>query len=591
MARTVGIGIQDFEQIRERNVFYVDKTDFIREWWESSDAVTLITRPRRFGRTLNLSMLECFFSIKYKDRGDLFKGLSIWQDETYRKLQGTYPVIFISFAGIKETSFPEARKSICRSIEELYNKHDFLLEGNLLNEKEKEFYQEVSPDMPDSVAAVSLRSLSDFMGRYYGKKAIILLDEYDTPMQEAMCHVFRKNMTCSSRPFAEGKSGMDGEFPVNGCWKELFAFTRSLFNSTFKTNPFLERAVMTGITRVSKESIFSDLNNLKVVTTTADKYATAFGFTEQETFASLEECGLGSETEKVKKWYDGFVFGSHSDIYNPWSILNFLDTGKFGTYWANTSSNSLVGKLVREGSPVIKENFETLMQRGTVTAAIDEQIVYNQLDEDEDAIWSLLLASGYLKALSVDDTPLMEGTGETEYTLALTNMEVRSMFASMIRGWFKGRSKGDYNGFIKALLADDRKLMNIYMNKVALETISYFDSGNRPSAGEPERFYHGLVLGLLVDLYGRYTITSNRESGYGRYDIMLEPNNSDDAAIIMEFKVYDPDDEESLQDTVAAALKQINDKKYAQALAAKGIPVERIRSYGFAFEGKKVLIG
>ncbi len=564
MAGKVAIGYQDFEKLRMREVFYVDKTDFIREWWESGDDVTLIARPRRFGKTLNMSMLECFFSLKYKDRGELFEGLLVWQNEAYRKLQGTYPVLFLSFAGVKETSFPEARKNICRCIEELYNKHDFLLEGNLLNDKEKEFYQEVSANMPDSVAAMSLRSLADFLGRYYGKKVIILLDEYDTPMQEAY---------------------------VAGYWKEMVSFIRSLFNSTFKTNPFLERAVMTGITRVSKESIFSDLNNLEVVTTTSDKYATAFGFTEQETFAALEVCGLGTEKEEVKRWYDGFVFGNHSDIYNPWSIINFLDKKKLGTYWANTSSNSLAGKLVREGSPVVKENFETLMQRGTITAAVDEQIVYNQLDEDEDAIWSLLLASGYLKALSVDDTPFRQGLGAAEYTLALTNMEVRSMFASMIRGWFKGRSRGDYNGFIKALLADDRKLMNIYMNKVALDTISHFDSGNHPSENEPERFYHGLVLGLLVDLYDRYAITSNRESGYGRYDIMLEPKSSEDPAVIMEFKVHDPDEEKTLQDTVASALGQIREKKYAQSLLARGIPAERIRSYGFAFEGKKVLVG
>lgn len=563
MARTVGIGCQDFEQIRERNSFYVDKTDFIREWWESNDAVTLITRPRRFGKTLNLSMTECFFSVKYRDRGGLFEGLSIWEEEIYRKLQGTYPVIFLSFAGVKETSFLESRKSICRSIEELYNKHDYLLEGNLLNNKEKLFYQEVSSNMPDSAAAVSLRSLSDFLCRFYKKKTIILLDEYDTPMQEAY---------------------------VSGYWKELSGFIRSLFNFTFKTNPYLERAVMTGITRVSKESIFSDLNNLKVVTTTSGEYAASFGFTQQETFASLEECGLGSEKEKVKKWYDGFVFGNQSDIYNPWSIINFLDTGKFDTYWANTSSNSLVSSLIRGGSPGVKENFEILMQRGTITAPIDEQIVYSQLDEDEDAIWSLLLAGGYLKVLSVDDTRMMQGMGAAEYELALTNMEVQVMFASMICGWFKGRTKGDYNGFIRALLTDDRKLMNIYMNRIALDTISYFDSGNRPSESEPERFYHGLVLGLLVDLYDRYTIRSNRESGYGRYDIMLEPKNREDPAIIMEFKVRDPEDENSLWDTAASALRQIENKKYVQELISRGISAERIRSYGFAFEGKTVLI-
>ena len=246
MARTVGIGHQDFGTIRREGYFYIDKTDFIKEWWEGGDSVTLITRPRRFGKTLNMSMLDKFFSVKYKEQGDLFQGLSIWENEKYRKLQGTYPVLFISFAGIKENTFEGARESICRMIEEQYNKHDYLLEKDLLNDKEKDFYQKVSADMSDSVAAVSLRSLSDYLGRCYGKNVIILLDEYDTPMQEAY---------------------------VNGYWEEMVAFIRSLFNFTFKTNPYMERAVLTGITRISKESIFSDLNNLKVVTTTSEKYA------------------------------------------------------------------------------------------------------------------------------------------------------------------------------------------------------------------------------------------------------------------------------------------------------------------------------
>ena len=348
---------------------------------------------------------------------------------------------------------------------------------------------------------------------------------------------------------------------------------------------------MTGITRVSKESIFSDLNNLEVVTTTSNKYTSSFGFTQDEVFAALEEYHLGSEKNGVQRWYDGFTFGKQNDIYNPWSILNFLDKKKYGTYWANTSSNSLVGKLIREGNKNIKQSFERLLNGASIVASIDEQIVYNQLDGSQNAIWSLLLTSGYLKVLRIDNAGMIEGFGRMKYELALTNTEVRMMFETMISSWFAGRSEDDYNDFIRALLDGDIKWMNIYMNRVALETISYFDSADRPSEREPERFYHGFVLGLLVDLREKYVVISNRESGYGRYDIMLEPRNKDDDAIIMEFKVYNEDDEKTLQDTVQAALCQIREKEYAQALISKGIPQNHIRSYGFAFQGKKVLIG
>ena len=561
MARTVGIGKQDFGKVVANNNFYIDKTLFIKEWWENDDEVTLITRPRRFGKTLNMSMVEQFFSVDYAGRGDLFKEMNLWKEEKYQKIQGKYPVIAMSFADIKDTTFLSARKAICHKIQKIYHKYEVLLEGSYLNMAEKEMFQEVSPEMESYIAADSIRALSDYLERYYGRKPLILLDEYDTPMQEAYLH---------------------------GYWSEMAEFIQNLFNATFKTNPFLERAILTGITRVSKESVFSDLNNLVVVTTTSDKYSDAFGFTQEEVSAALDEFGLSDMEQRVKEWYDGFTFGKRTDIYNPWSVINFLDEKRLSTFWANTSSNSLIGKLVQESGKDVKMVMENLLNGGTFHTEIEEQVVFSQLGNNESAIWSLLLATGYLK---VEQHWLDEEMGTEEYELGLTNKEVIITFKNMIKGWFKNYSPS-YNDFVKALLFNDIKAMNYYMNKVALATFSSFDVGNKPSESlEPERFYHGFVLGLIVELSDRYVITSNRESGFGRYDVMLEPRNPKDDAIILEFKVYDGEDEKTLEETVQNALNQIEDKRYGAALEARGVLKGRIRNYGFAFQGKKVLIG
>ncbi len=563
MKPTVSIGTQDFEFIRKNHCFYIDKTEFIKEWWESRDTVTLITRPRRFGKTLNMSMVEDFFSLQYAGREDLFEGLSIWQEEKYRQIQGSYPVISLSFAGIKMSDYSYAVWGICRLLTDLYRKNTFLLEGTCLSEVEKKEYIEFTKEIPEKFTPEAIRKLAEYFYRYYGKKTIILLDEYDTPLQEAY---------------------------LNGFWNELISFIRSLFNATFKTNPYLERGLLTGITRISKESIFSDMNNLEVVTTTSEKYETAFGFTEEEVREALRQFGLSEQLERVKFWYDGFCFGKRRDIYNPWSITKYLDRGKFDTYWANTSSNHLVGKLIQRGTSEVKIAVEDLLAGKPIWTELSEEVVFEELEESDQVLWSLLLASGYLR---VEEVLEQEDDEEAEdrYALALTNLEVKKEFRRLIQKWFKN-SSSRYNDFIKALLAEDIDYMNEYMNQVALQSFSSFDTGKKPSDREdPERFYHGFVLGLIVDLAGKYQITSNRESGFGRYDVMMEPVQKGDKAFILEFKVFHPARERDLVETVQNALKQIEEKQYDTELIKRGVTREAIRHYGFAFEGKRVLIG
>ena len=510
MQKVISIGKQNFVSLRENDCFYIDKTDLICKWWESKDEITLITRPRRFGKTLNMSMLNCFFSNQFTGREDLFKGLAVWKKEKYRKMQGTYPVIFLSFAAIKGSNYEDARDGIIMAINEAYSEHRYLLESNELTDGERKCFEELdyyakNPGIKKQVAndtiCNAVKNLANCLSRYYKKKVIILLDEYDTPMQEAYLY---------------------------GYWKEFTAFIRSLFNATFKTNPYLERAMMTGITRVSKESVFSDLNNLNVVTTTSTEYETCFGFSEEEVFQALEERGMNNQKKLVKSWYDGFVFGNTHDIYNPWSITNFLDKKQVRPYWADTSSNSMIDELIRKASTDIKEKMEELLQGKEIVVNFDEQIVFEQLD--------------------------------------------------------------NYNQFMKALLSDDIDAMNYYMNQIIMTTFSYFDVGQN----EPERFYHGFVLGLIADQTDIYEIRSNRESGFGCYDVMMIPKIKETKkypAIIMEFKVRNIKREESLEDTVQTAMTQIKEKCYDAELYDRGLKKEEIHHYGFAFEGKKVLIG
>ena len=560
MGRTVSVGTQSFRQIREEGSFLIDKTMLIKDWWDNKDSVTLITRPRRFGKTLNMNMLECFFSTEYSGRADLFEGMDIWGYEEFRNLQGTYPVISLSFSEVKDKNYKDMTDKLAFLFSDLYENFQGIIEnskklGNFEKEKFRKILDNLENKTNDLIIQTAVKTLSKLLFIHYGKPVIILLDEYDTPLQEAY---------------------------TGGFWNELVSFMRLFFNSTFKDNKYMYRSVMTGITRVSRESLFSDMNNLELCTLSSVKYSNYFGFTEEEVFASMDEFGYTNKDE-VKYWYDGFTVGDKTDIYNPWSVINFLDKGSLDTYWANTSSNSLVSSLIREADEEIKSDFEELLSGGTIVKSVDDEMVFSQLSESINSIWSLLSSSGYLK---------MKNVGEDLYELQIVNYEVLKMFRNMVEGWFTSKTS-KYSKLIKSLLNVQLEDLNEYMNILTESLMSSFDTGENPNDFlAPEKFYHGFVLGLLVELRDSYSVKSNRESGIGRYDVMLIPKNRNDKAFIIEFKSVNRNrGEKSLENALTNALKQIEEFRYQQNLTDLGIPDENIVKYGFAFEGKKVLIG
>lgn len=562
MKKKVGIGIQDFSRIREDNCFYVDKTYFIKEWWESGDKTTIITRPRRFGKTLNMSMLEHFFSMQYAGRSDLFEGLFIWKEERYRKLQGTYPVINLSFANVKEVTLAGASHRIRQILAQEYIKYYFLVNEDILSVDEKKYYKRMAGEMKEEDVSKALYHLSRYLYRYYDKKVIILLDEYDTPMLEAQ---------------------------ASGYLKELKILIRNFYDFTFRKNPWIEQGIMIGITKMDCKWMFVQSEHLQVVDIMSDKYATSFGFTEEEVFVALDRYDMGEEKEKVKHWYDGFIFGNCCSIYNPWCIANFLDERRYKLYWAETSTNSLVGRIFCEGSREIKISFSKLLQGEHIWRRINEYLLGDSIDNKEETIWGFLIASGYMKIVAKKDFNI-DSKQETLCELSFVNLEVKRMFGYMVRKWF-GYTGGDYEYFVRAMFADNVEDMNAYLERTILRIFNFFSTEREVRRKESETFYYSLVLALMADLGKQYNFISYYECGFGRYDVVLEPKNNGEKAFILEFKIYEQETEEGLEDTVQAALAQIEEKQYEVSLIAKGIPAEYIRKYSFAFKGKKVRIG
>ena len=554
MSNKVAIGVQDFETLIDEGLFYVDKTGFIKEWWNRQDPVTLITRPRRFGKTLTMSMVECFLSLRYRDRPELFEGLSVWQDEAMRRLQGTIPVISVSFGGIKSSDVSRQMESLKMIVREAFTQSGAVLKDKM-SECDGQVYASYMGDMTDGMAVRGLHVLSELLYNATGQKVVILLDEYDTPVLEAW-------------------SGNRLE--------DCTDYMRELFNVTFKSNPYLARAILTGITRISKESFFSDMNHLKVCSMLDDVYATAFGFTEAEVFEAMDEQGLSCK-DRVKEWYDGFNVGSHTDIYNPWSIVNYLCEHKFKPFWVNSSSNALISRYMMTGDVERKAALETLLGGGCIRTSIDEELTFHNIEKSDSALWSLLYSSGYLKVEADDGC-----SDGAEYTLRVTNKEVQWMLGDMVKRWFSTNTTV-MNRFVEALLERDVDYMNEYLNRITEEVFSWFDvSGGR----EPERFYHGFMLGLMMELKDRFIITSNRESGLGRYDVVLQPVDSNrDYGYVIEFKVYRRGRDASLEECVKKALQQIDEKGYDAVLVGAGIAVDRIMHLGIGFEGKNVLVG
>ena len=551
MKKPLPIGISDFKEIIDKKYAYVDKSLLIAEVIEEGTKVALIPRPRRFGKTLNLSMLKYFFEKTGEDTSYLFKDLKIWQDERCRALQGQFPVIFLTFKSIKHASWDQAFNHFRQIISEEFERHAYLVEDDGLSQKEKEKFRKVLDEEGDEgQTATSLRLLIQWLHRYHKKPVILLIDEYDSPAHRAYSA---------------------------GYYDNLIGFLRILLSDSLKDNSSLEWAVLTGILRIAKESIFSGLNNIRTFTLLNEGFRDKFGLLEPEVEELLASYDLANKLPLFREWYDGYRIGSCTGIYNPWSVLNCLaEKGELAPYWVNTSDNALIKQLIAQGGEELKADIEILLQGGTIAQKIEEGTVFSQLHQENRAIWMLLLYSGYL---TIDAKPAYD----IPCPLRIPNREIYSLYRSMILDWFeRSINESQYLRLLNSLTKGDVATFSEILSEFVLSSVSVFDVPFE----ESEKIYHAFVLGLLVGLKDTYTVKSNREGGLGRYDVMLFPKNPQELGIVIEFKKVAPSDD--LEQAATAALQQIAEKKYAQELIAYG--VSRILSLGIAFKGKQVFI-
>ncbi|MBZ9626274.1 ATP-binding protein [Clostridium sp. FP2] len=556
MKKSIQIGTSDFKKLIEENNYFVDKSMLIKEFMENGADIILTPRPRRFGKTLNLSMLGYFFDIRTKsDTKELFKSLKIENEKEIMKLQGEYPVIFVTFKNQKHLSYEDFKDGIQMLLSNLYKEHDYLLYSDKLSEFDKADFKEIiSRKAQLGVFSEGISNLMIYMNKHYGRKVMLFIDEYDVPIQEAY---------------------------MRGYYDEMISLIRNILTCALKDNIYLEKAMITGILRVAKESIFSGLNNLQVNTILGLKFKDKFGFTEQELKELLNYYDLQDKSDDIKKWYNGYVFGGKT-IYNPWSVLNYIDNNEMGfmPYWINSSSNDLIKNLLLKGDTNMKLELEELISGNSISKAIDDSIVMSEVEDSNENIWSFLLMCGYLKAIKTEN---IEGILQCE--LKIPNKEVLIFYNNLIEKWFKESTTNQkYELMLKTLITGNIEIFAGLFKEFVINNISYFDVSGK----EPERVYHAFVLGMLISLSKGYEVKSNKESGYGRYDVMIIPKDVSKIGIIIEFKKIDDFLSYTIEEGTAKALKQIEDKKYETELLEKGI--KDIVKLAIVFKGKEIKV-
>lgn len=553
MKKPLPIGISDFKKLIDGGYAYVDKTLLVQEVVEKGTHVALIPRPRRFGKTLNLSMLRYFFEKSEEDTSYLFNDLNIWKNEKYRALQGQFPVISISLKDVKHSSWEETFRAFRTFIAKEFERHGYLRESEILSDREKDIYHKIlSEEDNKTLFEQSLSHLTEWLHRYHKKQVVLLIDEYDTPAHAAY---------------------------IGKYYNTFIDFVRNWLSAGLKDNFHLERGILTGILRIAKESIFSGLNNISTFTILNVEFQDKFGLLEFEVRELLEQCGLSAQLTEISQWYDGYRIGSCAGIHNPWSVLNCIaKAGALSPYWVNTSDNALMKHLIARGTDDLKADIEVLLKGGIVEKSIEEGIIFPSLDQNPNSVWSLLLYSGYL---TIANTP----SYGVPCQLQIPNIEVGELYRTMILDWFKVTlHEHKYRLLLSSLVSGDIDTFSQLFKEFMLSSVSVFDV----SAEESEKIYHAFILGMLISLKDQYEVKSNRESGLGRYDVILIPKDQNRLGIIMEFKKVGRFENISLEEAVASALKQIEDRLYAQELLDRG--VEQILYLGFAFEGKNVLI-